>query len=150
MHAVIRFFRSLVKQEHCAHKFALSFCIGVYIAFSPFIGLHTVMVFLFSWFFTLNTAIMFAVSLSINNPWTMIPVYGVGYVVGEWLFKLVGIDSVYWNPWWYNLLLKTSHYYANISLWPFLIGGNLLGLGIGSLLYPLMRHVFSCYTTIES
>ena len=150
MRVLVAFFESLIKQERCAHKFALACCTGVYIAFSPFIGFHTVMVFLFSWLFALNTAIMLAVSLFINNPWTMVPVYGIGYIVGDWLFNLLGINSASWNPRWCNILLKTYSNYSSISLGAFLVGGNLLGLGIGGMIYPIMRYVFNCYKLIKS
>ena len=150
MRTFILFFKSLIKKERCAHKFALSCCIGIYIAFSPFIGLHTAMVFLFSWLFALNTAIMFAVSLFINNPWTMLPVYGVGYIVGDWLFKLFGVNGLSWNPGWYSTLLKTYSNCSSISLGAFLVGGNLLGLGIGGIIYPIMRYIFSRYKVIKS
>src|SRR5581483_10373754 len=71
--------KNLADQEHCSTKLALSFCVGVYIAFSPFIGLHTVMTFIFVWLFGLNLAATFTASWLINNPWTMIPIYSTDY-----------------------------------------------------------------------
>ena len=40
----------IIHYERCLHKLSLSFCLGVYIAFSPFVGFHTAMVFLFGGF----------------------------------------------------------------------------------------------------
>ena len=150
MRVLMVFFESLIKQERCAHKFALSCCTGVYIAFSPFVGFHTIMVFLFSWLFALNAAIMFSVSLFINNPWTMVPVYGIDYIVGDWLFNLLGINGVSWNPWWCYTLLTTYSSYSGLSLGAFLVGGNLLGLSIGGIVYPIMRYVFSYCKAVKS
>jgi uncharacterized protein len=150
MRKFVLFFKSLLKQEYCAHKFALSCCIGAYIAFSPFIGLHTAMVFLFSWLFTLNAAIIFAVSFFINNPWTMVPVYGIGYIVGDWLLTWFGIANMADNTTWSIALPKIYNYCSSNSLLAFLVGGNLLGLGIGGILYPIMRYIFNCYNTVKS
>lgn len=109
-----------------------SCCLGAYIAFSPFIGLHTVMVFLFTWLFRLNFAVTLAFSLLINNPWTMVPVYGADYLFGEFLFYLMGINSRAWNPGWVELLNTKVNSFIPIpglSFWSFMIGGNLLGGG---------------------
>lgn len=145
MRRFILFFKSLLKREYCAHKFALSCCIGAYIAFSPFIGLHTIMVFLFSWLFALNTATMFAVSFLINNPWTMVPVYGSGYLVGNWFLNFSNIIVSTGTGDWCSILSK----YSSNSLLAFLVGGNLLGLAIGGILYPVMLYIFRCYNAIE-
>ncbi len=80
----------------------------------------------------------------------MFPVYGVGYIVGNWLFKLFGVNGLPWNPGWCSALLKTYSNYSSISLGAFLVGGNLLGLGIGGIIYPIMRYIFSCYKAVES
>ncbi len=137
------FFSSLLAKETCPNKLTLSVCVGVYIAFSPFIGFHTLMVFLFGWLFALNTAILFVVSVLINNPWTMIPVYGSGYVFGNWLFGTCGIKSVDFNPEWMiqlNVFLQNHINIPHLSLWSFLIGGNLLGLAFGVIVYPIVKR----------
>lgn len=135
----------LIAKERCPHKLALSFCFGVYIAFSPFVGLHTAMVFLFGWLFALNTSILLGVSMFINNPWTMVPVYGFGHVVGTWLFRLLSIDVMSWNPGWINSCNVFLHKHlgaSGISLGAFMVGGNLLGIGIGAMLYPVVKGIF--------
>jgi uncharacterized protein (DUF2062 family) len=121
-----------------------SCCVGVYIAFSPFIGLHTAMVFLFSWLFRLNVPVTFAFSILINNPWTMVFVYGADYVFGECLFYLVGINSRTWNPVWVEVLnakINTVVSIPGISFWSFMIGGNLLGILIAGMLYPVFKFI---------
>jgi len=141
--------KNLADQEHCSTKLALSFCVGVYIAFSPFIGLHTVMTFIFVWLFGLNLAATFTASWLINNPWTMIPIYSTDYFFGDWLLhKMLGLDTVTCNPlWmsWINSPLRTYCGLGNISLLAFIIGGNLLGIGISLMLYPVMKRVFDRY-----
>ena len=115
------FFARLFMQEKSAYKLAASCALGAYIAFSPFVGLHTAMVFALSWLFTLNSTVTWAVSVAINNPWTMVPVYFSDYMVGDKLAQFFGFT------------LPAS--------WAFLIGGNLLGLIIGVMLYPIVLRM---------
>lgn len=131
----------LIAYEQCADRFTLSACMGIYIAFSPFFGLHTAMVFLLSWCFALNVAIVLTVSMLVNNPWTMIPVYGSGYMFGEWVVSLFGITTRD-NPAWMQACNEwISHYtgLSGISFWGFLIGGNILGIGLSILAYPFIK-----------
>ncbi len=115
------FFMRLIAQEKSAYKLAASCALGAYIAFSPFFGLHTVMVFGLSWLFALNVPVTWAVSVAINNPWTMIPVYFSGYYVGDWILTATGHVPAQWVS--------------------FLIGGNLLGLCIAVMLYPIVLRM---------
>lgn len=138
------FITRLAKLEKCPRQLALTFCIGVYIAFSPFVGLHTAMVFLFSWLFALNFTVLLAVSVFINNPWTMVPVYGAGHLVGDYLVALFKWDLSSLNPWWISSLNAIIMPYLGgikVCLWSFLIGGNLLGVAVSLLLYPIIKVI---------
>lgn len=147
------FLKKLMQQERSPEKLALSFCVGNYIAFSPFPFFHTVMVFLFSWLFKLNLGVTFATSCFINNPWTMIPVYGADYALGYWLvYKVFNLNIYHYNPWWMysiNNLCEGTLGIAKPCIWSFLIGGNLLGIGLSLLLYPIMKKVFAYYLAVE-
>ena len=137
-------YKILTTSERCPQRLALSCCIGVYIAFSPFVGLHTAMVFLFAWLFALNSAVMLTVSIFINNPWTMMPIYAIDYMVGNWLFHLFDLDGQHLNPQWVesmNTFIATHTGLQGLSLWAFLLGGNLLGLVAGGILYPILKRV---------
>jgi uncharacterized protein (DUF2062 family) len=150
---VKNFFKKLIYQERSAEKLALSFCIGNYIAFSPFPGFHTLMVFLFSWMFSLNLGVTFASSCFINNPWTMIPVYGSDYIFGYWLLhKVFNLNFEVFEPWWMyyiNMFCEKTLGIAKPCIISFIVGGNILGIGLSILLYPLMKRVFAYYLTLE-
>ncbi len=139
-----KLFNRLMQHEQCVNTFTLSFCVGVYIAFCPFMGFHTALVFLFSWLCGLNFAVLLAVSLLINNPWTMVPVYGLDYFLGDWTLSFLGFDHYAWNPSWVsyaNEWFARSVGVSGFSFWAFMIGGNLLGIGAGLLAYPLVKTV---------
>jgi uncharacterized protein (DUF2062 family) len=145
------FLKKLTLKEQDPRKLALAFCVGVYIAFSPFPGFHTLMVLASSWFLALSFPVVLAVSCLINNPWTMVPVYASGHIVGDWLcLGLFNVESTTsWNPWWMHSINDWLTRYIDmphISLWSFLIGGNLLGIGLAIMLYPLMLYVFKDIT----
>lgn len=117
-------------------KLALSFATGLYVAFSPFPGFHTVMILACKWFLGFNFPMML-LSTNFNNPWTMIPVYSLDYVFGYWLVhNLLG-----WNP---GFTVSLGKYLgeSSICLWSFLIGGNLLGVFAAIISYPLCKGFF--------
>lgn len=138
-------FKQLLLKERSPKKLALALSVGIYIAFSPFPGFHTLMVFAFSWLMSLNVGIVLASSMIVNNPWTMVPVYGSGYVLGEWMCtKTLGVDMCMYNPSWITVFNGWVAKYtgmAGISLWSFIIGGNVLGIGLAVALYPLLHRV---------
>lgn len=148
-----RTFLRLLHKERCSRRLALSLCLGLYIAFSPFVGLHTLMVFIFAWIFALNSALLLAISCGINNPWTMLPIYATDHLVGDWLFYWFGIDGSYFNPEWAHSLSQTVSYYTGlqgISVASFVVGGNLLALAVSIVMYPIARYFFARFIARRS
>lgn len=119
-----------------ARNLALSASVGVYIAFSPFPGLHTLMMLAATWLFRLHFPTLFIFS-SINNPWTMIPFFSLDYFFGHWLVH----SCMGWEPSWVISLAKVFGE-GSICLWSFLIGGNVLGIIAGVLSYPPLLLFF--------
>lgn len=73
--------RALLTRGGDPHHLAMAFAVGVAIAFSPFIGVHTVMGVLVIWVFRLNPMAVL-IGVFITNPWTMVPVYAFCLWVG--------------------------------------------------------------------
>ena len=125
-----------LKAGWTAEKLSLSFCLGLYTAFSPFPGGHTVMMVAFHYIFKLNFPLLFIVT-SINNPWTMIPFFSLDYVFGYWfVHSLLGI-----HPSW-TIGLADIFGGGTICLWSFLIGGNILGIASALIAYPVVSYFF--------
>lgn len=143
---IVGVFERLVLKERSPNKLAASFCVGLYISFSPFLFLHTVMVLVFAWFFSLNLPAVWAGAF-VNNPWTMIPCHTAGYVVGEFfLGTICRVDSLALNPSWMSIVNEPLFRYTGIngvSFWSFMIGGNLLGIALGAMLYPVFKRMFN-------
>jgi uncharacterized protein (DUF2062 family) len=135
----------LMAQERSPHKLALTCALGTFIAISPLIGAHTIMTFLLSWMLRLSIPAVFMVSLFINNPWTMVPIYSFDHFFGKWLFTVLDIDHMSWDPAWlvpFNAFLERHTGIGGLSLSAFLIGGNLLAVAISVMLYMPMKRVF--------
>ncbi len=137
--------KTLIKKESCPKTLIKSCSFGVFVAFSPFVCLHTVMILIGGWLYSLNIPVMFAVSWFINNPYTMVPVYALDCMFGDLFFNSLGINPVLLNPSWMapiNQFLATYIGLNNISFWSFIIGGNLLGLIMSGILYPIFSYFF--------
>lgn len=122
------------------HRTALAFAIGVFIAFSPTYGLHTLSVIFCTWAFRLNFLALFA-GAGINNPWTLVPILGGTIWTG---FKLLGIPQA--APFnWDDLSLLSLYGQILPYALPFAVGGIFLGLLSALLSYPVTYLVISRY-----
>lgn len=130
-----RSFRALVHQvlhlQESPQRTALAFALGVFIAFSPAYGLHTVMVMLCTWLFGLNFVALMAGAL-VNNPWTLVPILGATYWTGALLLGRTESPTFDWHDLSFGGIYHQVLPYAV----PFALGGLLLSI-IGTLLsYP--------------
>lgn len=117
-------------------RLSWSFCLGLYIAFSPFPGMHSVMMLGSMCIWNLHFPTLF-IATSLNNPWTMIPFFSFDYAFGYWfLHSMLGI-----NPSW-TLSLAKIFGSGKICVWSFLIGGNVLGVASALLCYPVVKKIF--------
>ncbi len=121
-------------------QLALSTAMGFYIAFSPFPGCHTIMMIISKWLLNLNFPILF-IFTSINNPWTIVPFFSFDYVFGYWLTH----NFLGWSPGWTISLAKIFGS-GKICLWSFFIGGNVLGIISGIIVYPIARVLFTKFS----
>jgi uncharacterized protein (DUF2062 family) len=142
---VIAFGKKMILSERTPTKLAFASSVGIFIACSPFLGLHWLMTIVLSWLLRLNVAVVYAAAHVINNPFTMIPLYIADYEVGKLIVeRLLGLNLMPYNPSWMNWLnVKLACLgIPNLSLWTFLIGGNILGLALALITYPLCLHFF--------
>lgn len=145
------YFERLLLSERSYQKLAASFTVGTFIALTPTIPFQTPLLFLVSWLCRLNATVTFAAVYLVNNPFTMIPIYVVGYAVGIWFFEgLLGWSLVSYNPAWVAKLNEFLSRYIDIKkylgsdfcLWYLLFGGFLFALMVCIPLYPILKLVF--------
>lgn len=136
-------FISILKSGTSPHQLALTFAIGLYIALSPFPGAHTLIVLAAYRLFSLNFPLLF-IAANINNPWTMIPLYGLDYSFGYWLIhSVLGLTPVWHFDYqsWFNYVHITLPFSGNFCITSFLVGGNILGIVAGLTSYPIVKFI---------
>src|SRR6478672_11082690 len=122
-------FRRLLSLDDPPERTALAFAIGVFIAFSPFLGLHTILATLIAFLFRFNKIAIYTGTF-VNNPlFTLVPIIIASYAVGAFVLgRPLRIPDEGLE------LLKNPHlfsgaYYRRIFaeswnvVWPFAIGG---------------------------
>ena len=136
-------FRRLLALDDPPERTALAFSIGVFIAFSPFLGLHTIMATVLAFAFRFNKVAIYAGTF-INNPFlTLVPIIVASYAVGAFLLgRPVGLPAEGAQ------LLRDPHplsaaYWAEMFargwdvLLPFAVGGTLLSVVCSLAAYPV-------------
>lgn len=123
--------RQVLHLKEPPHRTAFAFALGVFIAFSPLYGLHTVLVMLCTWLFGLNFLALF-VGAFVNNPWTVVPILGATYWTGAVILGVKETPAFDWHD------LSLANLYVQIMPYavPFALGGFVLSL-LGALItYP--------------
>ena len=135
--------RRLLAIDDPPERTALAFSIGVFIAFSPFLGLHTIVATLIAFIFRFNKLAIYTGTFVNNPPLTLVPIIIASYAVGALLMGRPlripdeGVE-----------LLKSPHlltgdYYRRLFvqsldiLEPFALGGMILSFVCSLIAYPL-------------
>ncbi len=136
-------FRRLLALDDPPERTALAFSIGVFIAFSPLLGLHTILATLVAFLFRFNKIAVYAGTF-INNPFvTLVPIIISSYAIGAFLLGRplrIPAEGL--------ALLKDPHlltgeYYRNLFreswyiVWPFTIGATVLSVVCSLIAYPV-------------
>jgi len=135
--------RRLLAIDDPPERTALAFSIGVFIAFSPFLGLHTIMATLLAFLFRFNKIAIYSGTF-INNPFlTLVPIILASYATGAFLMgrslalpaegmELLKDPHLLTGDYWRRLFLHSGD-----VLLPFAIGGMLLSVVCSLASYPL-------------
>jgi len=138
-----RTLEQLLRLEDTPHRIALAFGLGIVIAFSPLLGLHTVIALGIAFAFRLSRAAIL-IGCYVNNPWTIAPLYLAGTLVGCALLGVSteGLATIEWDrhgmAFYTDVLAHLRPY-----LWPFLVGNTILGLACGAASYFILRTVLT-------
>lgn len=126
--------------QETPRRTALAFAIGVFIAFSPAYGFHTVAAIFCAWAFRLNFAALLLGNF-LNNPWTTVPILGGTMWTGFLILGVPNTPSFSWD----NLTTETLYETLFPYILPFTIGACTLSV-IGAILsYPLALLLVSRY-----
>ena len=125
--------KSLLHLQDPPHRTALAFGIGVFIAFSPLLGLHTIMAIAVAFAFRLNRVAVLAGAWI--NFWALAPCYAFGTFIGA---LLLGVDAGDLSAveWSFDGLGSTF----TTLFWPILVGNTLLGIIAAVPAYTVCRR----------
>jgi uncharacterized protein (DUF2062 family) len=136
---------SLFKLDDPPHKLALAFALGVFVAFSPTVGLHIASCILLAWIFRVSKLVVLTASF-INNPWTIVPLYGLCIWFG---IKITGttvpVPQIAWN----DLTITSAYLILKPYLWPYIAGTLILGTIAAIIAYLLFYWAILRYRRLE-
>jgi uncharacterized protein (DUF2062 family) len=116
-------FRELIKFDEPPHRLALAFAVGVFVAFSPWLGLHIASAIFLAWAFRLNKVVVLTASF-INNPWTIVPMYAFCLWFGV---EVTGGRGRVPNIDWKHLEFRDVFVVLKPFLVPYLVGTIVVG-----------------------
>jgi uncharacterized protein (DUF2062 family) len=136
------FLRRLLALDDTPERIAGAFALGVFLAFSPLLGLHAFLGITLCFLFGLNRLAML-MGLIINNPWTLVPIYAAGTYLGG---LVVGFPSGYnppsfeWRALWSGgLWLQLSGQWHILK--PMVIGSFILSIFVSAFSYFVTLRV---------
>jgi uncharacterized protein (DUF2062 family) len=136
-------FRRLLALDDPPERTALAFSVGVLIAFSPLLGLHTILATLLAFLFRFNKVAIYAGTF-VNNPFlTLVPIIIVSYAVGAALLgrplalpaegmALLRDPHILTDSYWRELWAR----FWDLFL-PFALGGTVLSPVCSLAAYPV-------------
>ncbi len=133
--------RGIFKLDESPHQLAVAFAAGIFIAFTPTIGLHTVTCLLVAWLFRLNKLVVFSAAF-VMNPWTIVPLYGFCLWLG---MKITGAGSAIPAIAWNELTFRNAFFVLKPYLWPFVAGTLLAGILAALVSYAVMYRAVLRY-----
>lgn len=144
-------FRRLLAIDDPPERTALAFSIGIFIAFSPFLGLHTIMATVIAFVFRFNKVAIYAGTF-VNNPvFTLVPIIIGSYAVGAFFMGRPlripdeGVELLK-NP-----QLFTGEYYKQLFFQsryivePFVVGATVLSVVCSVVAYPITLRALRAY-----
>ena len=146
--------KGLLHLQDPPRRTAIAFGTGVFIAFSPFLGLHTPIAIVVAFAFRLNRVAVLTGAWI--NFWALPPCYAFGTLIGALLLGVDArsLDAIDWDQadssvWsaiasffmgdWRHILASFGSTLRAL-LWPILLGNTLLGLVMGLLAYFIARR----------
>ena len=148
-------FRRLLAIDDPPERTALAFSIGVFIAFSPFLGLHTIMATAIAFFFRFNKIAIYTGTF-LNNPFlTLVPIIIASYAVGAFILgrplsipdeglELLKNPRIFSGEYYQQLFVQSWS-----IVWPFSVGGMVLSVVCSLLAYPLTLRALRAYRTLK-
>lgn len=142
-------YHSLLHADDPPHRLAMGMAIGIFVAFTPTVGIQMVIAGFLSWLVRANKAVSMAV-VWLSNPATMVPIYWYCYHIGCAILTLEPIS----REWWAGLADPPAEWLPAVSFYwsrllqiagPLWLGGTVVGLVCGYATYYVIYHLIFQY-----
>jgi len=147
------FIKRLLHVDDTPERTALAYSIGIFLGFSPLLGLHTLVGLTIAFLFGLNRpAILLGVWT--NSPWWLVPFYMVATWIGMWVtgfwidwatLKQIfqsGVDQGFMNLNFWNCVASQRGFFLSFG-----IGSIILCTLLGLIAYPFsLKWIKFCRT----
>jgi uncharacterized protein (DUF2062 family) len=149
-------FRRLLAVDDPPERTALAFSVGIFIAFSPFLGLHTIMATALAFLFRFNKVAIYTGTF-VNNPFlTLVPIIAASYAIGALLMgRPLSLPEEGWKLLREPHLLTAAYWQQLFThLWdivlPFSIGGMVLSIVCSLAAYPVTLKLLRARQKMKS
>ena len=155
------FWRKLLQLDDSPESIALGAAVGMFIAWTPTVGIQMIMVLIMAAVIPMNRIAAF-IMIYISNPVTMVPMYYINYVLGLTLLAREGMTYDAFLQLWNTTLelaeketfwLATKTFMEQLGL-PMLtalfVGGGVIGLLTSIPTYPLTLRWVRRYRELRS
>jgi uncharacterized protein len=144
-------FRRLLAIDDPPERTALAFSIGVFIAFCPFLGLHTILATFVAFVFRFNKIAIYTGTF-INNPFlTLVPIIIGSYAIGAFILgrplkipdegvELLTHPAIFSGDYYRQIFIQS---WSIIK--PFAVGATVLSVVCSLLAYPLTLKALRAY-----
>jgi uncharacterized protein (DUF2062 family) len=117
------FFKKLLALEDTPERIARAFALGVFLAFSPLVGLQTLLGVGLVFFCGLNRFALL-LGIFINNPLTLVPIYFAGTYIGG---LLIGFPRISAHPSFEVRLLWSGDFWGQLAGQWHILGPTIVG-----------------------
>jgi uncharacterized protein (DUF2062 family) len=130
----------LLHLDGSSRRTALAFALGVWIAFFPLLGIHTILALLIAFLFRLNRVALL-LGTYINNPWTVAPLYMAGTFLGCVLLGIAPGEmmAIEWPR--HTFAVRETLIRLRPFLMPYIVGNLSLGTVCAGAAYSVVRRL---------
>ena len=129
------YWKRLIRIPESPHSISMGFSIGVFIAFSPFIGLHTVLSIFISWAFRVNILSSIIGTFS-GKPLTYPIMWASSIGLGDFIF---GRQKLAYEK------IELSDFFGVDFFMSFFVGSIILGFLFAIIFYFFIKHFIIIY-----
>ncbi len=140
--AVSGYLKRLLALNDTPERVALAFSVGVFLAFSPLLGLHTILGLTIAFLFGLNRPAVL-IGVFVNNPWTIVPIYTAGTYLGWCILGFptpLILPVVHWSSLWHFGFWRENFRNGHV-LKPLILGSSVLSFIAAGIAYPIALWV---------